>query len=218
MRKTAFLLLLAIAPAASAAYKCIDEKGKTIFGDTPPDACANVVLYEISRTGTVLRKIDPTPTPEQVKAREEEAKRKREEEKIAAEQNRRDTALLTSFSAESEFDSARDRSVAPLQSRIRIAQERIKVLDKRLAQIDDEMEFYKAGKSKAAKKEHEIPHALLAEQERLRNEKQTLVANIATFDKEMGAQRSKFDADKRRWVELKTGMAAKADAPKKAGR
>ena len=30
------------------------------------------MMYEVTPTGTVLRKIDPTPTPEQLKAREDE--------------------------------------------------------------------------------------------------------------------------------------------------
>ena len=39
------LLAIALAAPAVASYKCVDSKGVTHIGDTPPDACANVVMY-----------------------------------------------------------------------------------------------------------------------------------------------------------------------------
>jgi len=73
--KILLILALLLAPAANAAYKCKDEKGVTHIGDTPPAGCANVVMYEVSRSGTILRKIDPTPTGEQLRAKVEEEAR-----------------------------------------------------------------------------------------------------------------------------------------------
>lgn len=210
MRRIALIAaLLLLAPAAGAAYKCVDERGLTHVGDTPPAGCANVVMYEITKSGQIVRKIDPTPTAEQVRVREEEQRRKHEAEKIAAEQKRKDTALLTTFASEKEFDTARDRNIEPLNGRIRSAQDRIKAVDERLAKIEDEMEFYKTGKGKAAK-EREVPPVLIAEQERLLKEKQTMAASIAASEKEIQAQRDRFDADKKRWVELKSGTARTA--------
>ncbi len=51
--KILLILAMLAAPAAHAAYKCKDERGITHIGDTPPAACANVVMYEITRSGTV---------------------------------------------------------------------------------------------------------------------------------------------------------------------
>jgi len=64
--KTYGLILLAAAsllaaPIAGAAYKCVNEKGITLIGDTPPEGCEHVEMYEMSATGHVIRKIDPTP-------------------------------------------------------------------------------------------------------------------------------------------------------------
>ena len=64
MKKFCLLLVALFAPAAGATYKCTDEKGVTHIGDTPPAGCGTVVMYEVSASGMVLRKIDPTPTPE----------------------------------------------------------------------------------------------------------------------------------------------------------
>lgn len=203
MKRTCLLIALLAATHAGAAYKCRDEKGKTHIGDTPPAGCANVVMYEINRAGHVLRQIDPTLTPEQVKQKEIEEAKRREAEKAAVEQKRKDTALLQSFSSEKEFDIVRDRNIEPLRARIRIAQDRIKDVDKRLKEVDEEAEFYKAGKKKGTK--GEMPKALGYEQERLRAEKATLDKGIAETEKEIEQTREKFDVDKRRWVTLKSG-------------
>lgn len=205
MKRTCLLIALLAATHAGAAYKCRDEKGKTHIGDTPPAGCANVVMYEINRAGQVLRQIDPTLTPEQAKQKEIEDARRREAEKAAAEQKRKDTALLQTFSSEKEFDIVRDRNIEPLRARIRTAQDRIKDVDKRMKEVEEEAEFYKAGKKggKAARKD-ETPKSLADERERLKAEKVALGKGIAATEREIEETREKFEADKRRWVTLKT--------------
>ena len=209
-----FLVMAALwASAAGAAYKCVDEKGVTHIGDTPPSGCANVVMYEIGKSGNILRRIDPTPTPEQLKAQEAEYERVKASLKIQSEQKRKDTALLSTFSSEREFDTARDRNIDPIKARIASAQDRLTAVDKRIAEIEEEMEFYKAGKSKAGKT-REAPAGLAADLQRVRNEKAALVVSIAGYEKEIEQTRAKFDADKKRWLDIKKGGgSAKAESP-----
>src|SRR5262245_31411166 len=110
MKTTKLCLLTALAlapPAPTAAFRSPDEKGRTHVGDTPPPGCANVVMYEVTKGGTVIRKIDPSLSEDQVKARQEAEEKARLEEKAAAEQKRKDTALLATFANEKEFDVAR---------------------------------------------------------------------------------------------------------------
>src|SRR4051812_13557368 len=123
MKNLALCIALLYAPFAGAAYKCVDEKGVTHIGDTPPERCASVLMYEIKPNGSVIRKIDPTPSPEQAKAMNMENERKREAEKAAAEQKRKDAALLATFSSEKEFDVVLERTVAPIRSRMKTASE-----------------------------------------------------------------------------------------------
>ena len=206
MKKSRLLFAaLAVATHAGAAYKCVDEKGLTHIGDTPPAGCANVLMHEVSRSGQILRSIEPTMTPEQLKAKEEAAAKKLEADRAAAEQKRKDTALLSTFATEKEFDVARDRNIEPLKGRIKTGQDRLKAADKRIAELDEEMEFYKAGKSGKGKKEKEPPRALLEEQDRLKAEKVSIGKTIAASEKEIEETRVKFDTDKRRWVALKSG-------------
>jgi preprotein translocase subunit SecD len=215
MKKTIILAALLYIPVAGAEYKCVDSKGITHVGDTPPAGCADVPLYEISKSGRILQKIDATPTPEQLKLRLEEADRKKEAEKQAHEQKRKDLALLNTYSTEREVDVARDRNVEPIVARIRSAEERLRVVEKREKQLNDELEFYKAGQSKSAKgrddatRREEAPPALVFEAERIRREKETLTKGIVTHGKEIEALKAKYDSDKQRWVALKTGLVAK---------
>lgn len=213
MRTIAAIVALLFTPLAGATYKCVDETGKTHIGDTPPAGCAKVVMYEVSPAGHVLRKIDPTPTPEQLKVREEEARRKREADKHAVEVKRRDMALLATFTSEKDFDVARDRNIEPLNGRIRAAQERVREIDTRLAKLNEDMDFYRTGGKGG--KEREVPHSMVLEQDRLTKERQTLNGTIAENQKEIQDQLARFEADKKRWVELRSGQVPQPVAERK---
>lgn len=207
MKRLMALAILLAAGHAAAAYKCVDERGSTLVGDVPPAGCANVPIYEISKNGTVLRKIDPTPTAEQLKARREEEAKRKEQERAAAEQKRKDDALLSTYSSDKEIDITRDRNIGPIRSRIASARERIAAVEKRQEQIDAELEFYSAGKAKAKGKDakaNQAPPSLVAEQEHLRKEKAALLASIASSEKEIETVKARYDADKKRWIEVKS--------------
>jgi len=204
MKKTLVLLAALAAPWANAAYKCVDERGVTHIGDVPPPGCANVVMYEILPSGKVLRTIDPTPTEEQLRKRREDFDRAKAAIRDEADQKRKDMALINTFSTEKEFDVVRDRNIEPLKSRIAMAQDRIKAIDKRSKELEEELEFYKAGKSKTKAKE--APPQLTGDLIRLKTERTSLEGSITKSENEIEALKVKFDIDKRRWVALKGGM------------
>jgi hypothetical protein len=219
MKKACLIVALLATPLAHGAYKCVDERGVTHIGDIPPAGCANVVMVEVTPSGNILRRIDPTPTPEQLKVREAEAEKRKEADRAAAEAKRKDMALLNTYSAEHEIDIARDRNIEPIRARIKSAQERIAALDARLKLLDEELEFYKAGKRSAKKGSTAdvAPAMLVADQERAHKERGTLIANIASNEKEIVAVREHFEADKRRYAELKGNATLRAavQAPSK---
>jgi hypothetical protein len=219
MRKILLLSAIAFASSAGAAYKCVDGKGVTHIGDTPPDECSNVVVYEISPGGTVIRKMDPTPTAEQVKALQEERDRRKDADRAAADQKRKDTALLASFSAEREFDVVRDRNIEPLVGRIKSNEERIRAVDKHIAELENEMEFYrtaKSGKSGKSGKATEPPPVLVEVMARARSEKATLEKANAGYAKEIEDLKGKFDTDKKRWLALKADPSSRNMQPESA--
>ena len=201
MKRLLLLIAACWIPAAGAAFKCVDAKGITHIGDTPPPGCAAVMMYEVTPTGKVLREIEPTLTPDQAKARAAELEKKKAADAIAAEQKRKDLALLSTFASEKEFDVARDRNIEPIRGRIATAQDRIKAVEKRQKEIEEEMEFYKAGKSKKA---GGVPANLTEDLKRGQAEKTALVGSIVTYEKEIEQIRVKFDTDKKRWMDLKS--------------
>jgi chromosome segregation ATPase len=207
MRNLLLAVALVAATSAGAAYKCKDERGITHIGDTPPDKCANVVMYEISRSGMVLRTIEPTLTEEQARAKAEEAARAKEKARLDDEQRRKDLALLATYTSPKDIEVTRDRNLEPIKGRIRSAQERLEAVGKRQKELEDEMEFYKAGKGKNASKTKEAPIQLRADLERTVAEKTALANNLVTYEKEMAQVRTRYDGDRDRWVELKKMQA-----------
>jgi hypothetical protein len=200
------LLILAIlfAPAAQAAFKCTDEKGRTHIGDTPPPACSSVVMYEVSSSGVVLRKFDPTLTGEQAKAKQDEIARRKEQDKLDAEQRRKDIALMATYGSEKDIDTSRELNLKPIDARIKSAQDRVKAVEKRQKELDEEMEFYKAGSSKAPGGKSKGPPAQLVQDvERTKAEKAALEKSIVDYQKEMVDVKERYDNDKKRWVKLK---------------
>lgn len=202
MKRLLILALLA-APAAHAAFKCTDKNGRTHIGDTPPAQCAEVTMYEVSPSGTVLRRIEPTLTGEQARAKQEEELRRKEQEKQAAEQRRKDIALLATYGSEKDIDTSREINLKPIDARIKSAQDRIAAVEKRQKQLNEEMEFYKAGSSKAGGKSKGPPAQLTQDVEHAKAEKAGLEKSIVAYQKEMVEVRERFDNDKKRWVALK---------------
>jgi len=202
MKRLLVIVAILWVPSAGAAFKCTDAKGITHIGDTPPAGCKEVMMYEVTASGKVLREIEPTLTADQAKARAAELEKKRAADAIAAEQKRKDVALLSTFATEKEFDVARDRNIEPIKGRIASAQDRIKAVEKRQKEVEEEMEFYKAAKNK---KGGGIPQNLTDELKRVTSEKTSLVGSIVGYEKEIEEIKVKFEADKKRWIDLKAG-------------
>jgi hypothetical protein len=67
------------------------------------------------------------------------------------------------------------------------------------------MEFYKAGKKGKDGKAREAPFIMTSEYKRIGEEKTTLIQAIADHEKEIVRLNKQFEADKQRWIVLKTG-------------
>lgn len=204
-----FSLGLASALPAHAAFRCVDEKGVTHYGDTMPPQCAKKEVAEISPSGTLLRKIDAQLTPEQIKMREAEKAKRAENQRQVAEQKQRDLALLGTYGSEREFAASRSRDIAQLDERIKTLQTRTIEIDALIKKHASEMEFYKAGQSKSTKasKTREAPQQLINDLARAKNDRASVDAEIAQTEKEKQAISDRYDAEKARWKRLKTGLA-----------
>ena len=199
--------LLVVASPAHAVYKCKDEKGVTHYGDTMPPQCAKNPVVEMSSQGSVTRKFDAPLTPEQLKAIQDDKIRNKEKTDRMAAQKLRDDALTSTYGAEREFDIARDKEIANLESRRKTLSARTEEVGKTLTKLNNDMEFYQAGKSKASKV-REAPPQLVQDQKRAANDAEGLRAEIERIDKGKEEIRVRYDTEKARWKRIKDGMPA----------
>ena len=202
----AIMVMAASTSTFSSTYKCVDDKGVTHYGDTMPWQCATKPFSELSGQGTVKKTHEGVLNPEQLKARQAELAKKGEEEKRLAEQKRKDTALLATYSSEKEFDAFRDRTIAQVSTRRTTASHRIKDIEARLAKLNSEMEFYRAGKSKKSAP-RDPPAALVHEVQRTQQERTVVESSMKKMQEEIKEIGDKFDQDKARWKELKMTSA-----------
>lgn len=201
----------ACAPPAVAQklYKWTDENGKVHYTDKAPDPSRGGT--QLDKQGRPVGRIEPAPTPEQVRAKEAEAERKKaaaKEQEILA---RRDRALLASFTTEAEIDLARARAVATVESQIESAQAYLAQLAKRKKDIDQR---------KAKLGDKPVPLPLERESEVANSEFAKNSDLVAQKRRELAAVTARYDADKQRWRELKaiqdSNAAAAATAPSTA--
>ena len=199
-------MLIAISPAY-ATYKCVDEKGITHYGDIMPWQCEKKPVVEMSTQGSVVRKIDAPLTPEQLKAIDDNRVRDKAKSDLIAAQKLRDNALISTYGAEREFDVARDKDIANLDSRRKTLVGRISDVDKLLAKLNTDMEFYQAGKSKTSKVK-EAPPQLVQDQKRAAADAAAIRAELEKIDQGKVEIAARYDAEKARWKRLKGGMPA----------
>lgn len=192
---------------AHALYKCVDEKGVTLYGDTMPPQCAKKAITEMSKQGSVIKQYDAPLTAEQLKVQDEERERRKEHEKKLTEQRLKDHALIATYGSEREFDMARDKDLATLEARKKTLISRNDDVDANLTKLRNEMEFYKAGKSKASKSK-EAPPQLAQDFGRASNDRANLDRELAKVDTDRAAVTARYDTEKSRWKKLKSGMPA----------
>ena len=207
-----FVSLAAITTAmpAHALYKCVDEKGITHYGDTMPPQCAKKAITEMSKQGSVVKQYEAPLTPEQIKAQADEREKRREHEKKLADQKLRDFALISTYGSEREFDMARDKDIAAMDARKKTLASRNEEVDKQLAKHQNEMEFYRAGKSKSSKTKEgkEAPPQLVQDYNRAKADRTNLDHELVKVDADRAAVTAKYDGEKNRWKKLKAGMPA----------
>src|SRR6476620_1694481 len=130
MKSLLLCLLAAAAFPATAAFKCTDSKGVAHYEDVPPAACNDVTITEVSRSGTVIRKIEPQ------KAAPAAAPAAKESDRAAIDRQRRDRTLLDTYTNEVEIDRSRDRSLELVKARKQSAESQLELVKKRAKAVE----------------------------------------------------------------------------------
>jgi hypothetical protein len=206
---SALLFLAAALPATVAAqgrttYCCTDDSGRQVCSDVLPQQCYGRAYREIAPSGRTVRRTDAPLTAEQRAMKEAEAKKAKEEELRRQEQDRKNRALLATYSSEQDIDYVRDRAVADIEKSIKTAQDKQAELAKRQKKLDAEAEFYQ---------KKSMPPQLQAQLADTQAESKALEADIAAKRKDIESIKARYDEEKQRYRELtkqKTGTAAAA--------
>jgi Domain of unknown function (DUF4124) len=203
----AFLLFaaaLSLAPAAFATtYKWVDDQGIVHYSDKIPPEAVNKGSVELNKQGIPVHRIDPALTPEQRRAREVEDERARQAAKIREDMLRKDRALLQSYTTEGEIDLAKKRALGTLDTQVQSAQAFIVTLGKRKQEITSRI---------AGLGDKPVPAAMETELNNVNDELVKQEDLIASKRKDGATIAARYDADKKRWQELRTAAEAEASA------
>lgn len=183
-------------PAQAAMYKWVDEKGKVHYGDTIPPEYAKQGNAQLDKSGVVVKKTNAALTPEQIKARDEAEAKEKAEKATAAERQRRDKALLATYTDYKEIDFALQRNLGQVDVQIKSNELRIKSIQGRM----DGLKKQEAG---FVQRNKPVPPDIISDIKKTEEEIGRFRGNITNLEKEKDNMRSRFAADKTRFRELK---------------
>ena len=125
-------------------YKCVDTRGKTYYSDKMSTDCAKGI--ELSQTGRVIERPPVKAAPVNSKAAELDPT-------VSADKERRDRALMATYTNIEEIDSARERTLAlPMQG--------IKTNEARLARANSNLSELKKEAEALVAKNKPVPEQL----------------------------------------------------------
>lgn len=114
-------------------YKWTDENGKVQYSDTVPPVANDRARKELRADGTVKRETERALTAEEKRLAAVRAAEEAKAKEIQAERERKDKALLATYTDLKDFDRVRDRALTTLDNEIRALTEREAYLGKVLA-------------------------------------------------------------------------------------
>jgi hypothetical protein len=196
-----FVMVLLLALSANAwagTYKWVDDKGITHYSDLVPPEDVNKATSKLDKGGRVTSRTRAAATEAERRALEEEETRKHEEEQKALEQKRRDKALIDTYNNEKEIDLARDRNLQSAQLLIDSTHLRIKSIQGRLDELHKQSD-------RLTKNKRPLPTDLVEDVKGAEGEIRQLHGNIAKYKQEMDDIRARFEDDRKRYRELRTG-------------
>lgn len=196
----ALVAALALAPAALAAtYKWVDEKGEVHYTDQIPPEAVNKANVQLNKQGVPVKSTEAAPTPEQRKAKAEEEERQKQLAKEKELVDRRDRALLATYTMESEIELARRRALSTIEQQIQSSTAYSDQLNKRKQELDAR---------KAAAGDKGLPPATERELANINVELAKQADLVAARQKDVVLVNVRYDADRKRWRELRAATEA----------
>ncbi len=195
------LAVFALRDAHAATYKWTDEKGVVHYADKMPADAVNRANSQLSSQGIVYKRTEAALTREQLHEKYGDSEKQRQAQREKEDANRRDNALVASYSKEQDIDLARGRALATIDGQVQSARVYVAQLTKRQQELLEK---------KVAAGNKGVAPAVERELESIDRELAKTNGFIADRRTESASVSAKYDADKQRWRELVA--MAQADA------
>ena len=114
-------------------YKWVDENGKTQYTDTIPPASTDRARKELRSDGTVKTSTERAATAEENRLAAIKAAEDAKAKAVQNERDRKDKALLNTYTSLADYDRVRDRALDTMAASIRTLEEREIVINKIIA-------------------------------------------------------------------------------------
>ena len=178
----------------AATYRYVDEHGRVVYSDTLPAKQAGEARKEYDKQGRVVKEVERSRMTEEERRRAEAARQQAEEERLQAlDAQRRDRALLSTYASEAEIDLVRDRALELENLRVTSLQTQMNYASEKLANANAGIARRPDNPSKTFLQMRDEAQKDLANIGERLNKAQENLVNI----------RTKYDADKQRYRELK---------------
>jgi hypothetical protein len=187
------LAFAALRDAHAATYKWTDEKGVVHYADKMPVDAVNRANVELDSRGVTFKRTEAAPTAEQLRVKATDVDKLRQAAKEKEDQERRDRALIASYTRAEEIDLARNRALATIEGQVQSARVYVAQLTKRQQEL---LEKKIAAGNKGA------PPAVERELESIDRELLKTNEFVAVKKQEGVATAAKYESDKLRWREL----------------
>lgn len=134
---------------AQGIYSCTDSKGRRITSDRPIVECLDREQQQLGKTGIVRQVLPPSYTADERTKLDDKQRAENEIKARAAEEKRRERALLIRYPNQTVHDKERAEAMAQIDEVIAAVNKREVALKQQRKEVDVEMEFYQADPSKA---------------------------------------------------------------------
>ena len=187
---------------AQMTYRCTGSDGKKYYGSAIPMQCAGRLVEVLGAGGTIVKRIDPAQEEKDRQAKALKAAGKTEQTIEQRDEERRNRALLATYTSVKDIDDARARALRDNAAQAGRFEARIKELQSRRTRYEKELDTYKKDGKVSTTVEDNIKNVDLEirVQEELLKSKQGEIPSI----------NAKYDEDKKRFAEA----VAARDKPK----
>lgn len=181
-----------------AVFRCKDRNGQTHYGDSVPPECVGLDTEVLNENGMQVRLIEGEAT------RLKRLQREAEEAKVRKEQDRRalrDRTLIETYLSVEDIERLRDQRLEQLSAQYRLTEQNIASLHERQTRLEAQVARFKPYSDKP--NAPPLPDHLAAEMVNTVKSMRVYEESLAANRKEQAELTASFDADIKRFKELK---------------